>query len=204
MKLEQALQELRKEKKRNFVQTVELIVNLRKLNLKKDNINLVIHLPHAFKEKKVCAFLNSKSKILPTITLGEFQKYSDAKLMRKLAREYDYFIAQAALMPKVATTFGKVLGPLGKMPSPQLGMVREGSEDEIKRELEKISRAVKLRLKELSVKLAVGKEDMPDEKIIENIREVYSKLVDALPRKQENVKNVMIKFTMSRPVKVEV
>ena len=26
-------------------------------------------------------------------------------------------------MPKVATTFGRILGPLGKMPSPQLGII---------------------------------------------------------------------------------
>jgi ribosomal protein L1 len=32
----------------------------------------------------------------------------------------------------------------------------------------------------------------------------YNGIVNALPTKKENVKNVMIKLTMSKPVKVEV
>ena len=37
-----------------------------------------------------------------------FDKYKEKKDMKKLAVTYDYFIAQATIMPKIATTFGKV------------------------------------------------------------------------------------------------
>ncbi len=40
--LQKALEELRKEKKRKFNQTVDLIINLQKFNVKKSSINLVI------------------------------------------------------------------------------------------------------------------------------------------------------------------
>ena len=48
--------------------------------------------------------------------------------MKKLVKKYDFFLASGPNMPAVATTFGKVLGPVGKMPSPQLGILP--SEDE--------------------------------------------------------------------------
>ncbi|MEK6846836.1 MAG: hypothetical protein AABY16_01570, partial [Nanoarchaeota archaeon] len=132
MELKEALAELRKEKERKFVQTVDLIVNLKGLDFKKTNISTVVPVPHKVKEKKVCAFLNAKSEIVPTVTKAEFTKYNDKKALKVLIKKYDSFIAHAPLMPAVATTFGKVLGPTGKMPSPQLGIMMHDTPEEIR------------------------------------------------------------------------
>ena len=75
---------------------------------------------------------------------------------------------------------------------------------EIKSVLEKISTSIKLRAKEPSIKLTVGKENMDEEKIIENISSIYSTIENALPKKKDNVKNVMLKLTMTKPIRVEV
>ena len=203
MNFKQALEALRKEEKRKFEQSVDLIINLRGMNTKKDQVNIITNLPNKIKEKKVCAFLTEKSKIIPTITEPEFAKYKDKKLLKNLVKQYDYFIAVGKLMPKVATTFGKVLGPVGKMPSPQLGIIMQENESAIKETLEKISTSLKIRLKEASFKITVGKESMPDEKILENIQEVYKAIENALPKKKENVKNVVLKLTMSKPIKIQ-
>ena len=204
MELKEALVELRKEKERKFNQTVDLIVNLKGLDFRKTNISAIVPVPHKIKEKTVCAFLNAKSEIVPTITKPEFAKYSDKKLLKNLVKKYDSFIAHAALMPAVATTFGKVLGPTGKMPSPQLGVMMHDTPDEIKDTLNKIDNSTKIRIKETSVKIAVGKSEMNDEQIIENIKSIYSGIVNALPTKRDNVRNVMIKFTMTKPVEVHI
>ena len=45
---------------------------------------------------------------------------------------------------------------------------------------------------------------MSDDEISANVSAIYKEIVNALPNKQENVKNVMIKFTMTKPVKVEI
>jgi large subunit ribosomal protein L1 len=203
MKIQEALVELRKEKKRKFNQTVELIVNLRSIDTKRDNVNLVINLPHKVKDKKVCGFLTEKSKVVDTITESQFSRYTEKKELKNLVKHYDYFMAVAKLMPKVATNFGKVLGPAGKMPSPQLGLLVQENEAEIKKMIDKISTSLKIRLKEASLKIVVGKENMSDEEIIDNINAVYKTVENGLPKKKENVKDVMLKFTMSKSLKVE-
>jgi large subunit ribosomal protein L1 len=204
MEIKKALEELRKGKKRKFSQTVELVVNLRGIDLKKDNINVIATVPNKVKSKRVCAFLTKKSELVDTITEPEFKKYSEKNFLKKLVKDYDFFIAHGSLMPKVATNFGKVLGPAGKMPSPQLGILMSEEDSAVKGVLEKIGKALKVRAKEASLKLTVGKEDMEDEKIMENVGAVYRAVENALPNKRENVKNVLLKFTMTKPVKVDI
>ena len=204
MELKQALEKLRKDKERKFKQTIDLIINLKGVDLRKTNVNAVINIPHKFKEKRVCGFLTDKSDLVHTITKPEFQKYKDGGALKTLVKNFDFFIAHGSLMPSVATTFGQVLGPVGKMPSPQLGIVMQENPETIKELLEKISKSIKIRAKEASIKVAVGKENMGDEELIANIEAVYKGIVEVLPTKKENVKKVMVKMTMSKPLEVEI
>jgi large subunit ribosomal protein L1 len=200
--LKKTLVELRKGKERKFDQTVDLIINLQKFEIKKSQINLFVNVPHKIKEKKIAGFLESKNKDVETITQEEFKKYSDKKESKKLVKKFDFFIAQASLMPKVATAFGRVLGPVGKMPSPQLGILFDVNEKTISELKNKINTSVKIRAKEASIKLAVGKQSMKDENIIENILVIYNSILKALPKEKDNVKNIEIKFTMTKPQKI--
>jgi len=200
--LEKALEELRKEKERKFNQTVDLIINLQKFNLKKSQINLLVGIPFKFKDKKICAFLETKNKDVETITPEQFKKYSDKKALKKLVKEFDFFMAQASVMPKVATTFGKVLGPAGKMPSPQLGLlfnVNEKAIDDLKK---KINNNLKIKVREPSIKLAIGKQSMKDDEIIGNVLAVYNAVLKSLSKGKENIKNIELKFTMTKPQKI--
>ena len=106
-------------------------------------------------------------------------------------------------MPSVAATFGRALGPSGKMPSPQLGVVMDESASSIKHLLDRIAKSVKIRVKEPSIKVAIGSEKMSDAQLEENVVAVFNAIVNALPSKKENVKKVMVKLTMGAPTKVE-
>ena len=200
--LQKALIELRKEKERKFNQTVDLIINLQKYDHKKNPLNLFISVPNKIKDKKICAFLETKNANVETITKAEFKKYSDKNELKKLAKRFDFFIAQASLMANVATAFGRVLGPSGKMPSPQLGILMNPNDKEINEIKTKINNSIKIRTKESCIKLSIGKQDMEDSKIVENILSVYNTVLKALPREKENIKNVEIKFTMTKPIKI--
>lgn len=203
MSFEKALTELRKEKKRNFEQSVDLIINLKGIDVKRDNVNAVISLPHKIKDKRVCGFFTKKTSAVKTVTDLDFPKYKDKKELKNLIKDFDFFIAEAKLMPSVATTFGKVLGPTGKMPSPQLGILPVVDDASIKNVLEKINKSVKIKAKEASIKIQIGKEKMDDQQIIENASAVYNGIVNALPIKKDNVRKVMLKLSMSKPIVVE-
>jgi len=202
--LEAALNELRKDKERKFEQTLDLVINLQKFDVKKNAVNMFISVPHKIKEKKICAFLEIKNNNVDTITKSEFKKYSDKKEVKKLARKYDFFIAQASLMPLVATNFGRALGPSGKMPSPQLGILMNVDDKAINELKNRINTSVKIRTKEASIKVPIGKQGMKNEELVENILTVYNGLLKVLTKGKENIKNIELKFTMTKPQKIPI
>jgi len=200
-----ALQELRKSEegnKRKFNQTVDLIINLKDFDTKKYSVNAFVNLPHPLGTKKIAGFLEKKSNVVDTITKVEFDSFKDKKKLKKLVKEYDFFIANAKLMPAVATTFGRVLGPASKMPSPQLGIVVNEEEHTIKELIKKIESVIRARTKEPTIKVAIGKEDSKDEDLAENAMAVHNEVFKSLPRQKENLRSILIKFTMSKPAKV--
>jgi large subunit ribosomal protein L1 len=199
MEIKEALAELRKEKKRKFVQTLDVIVNLKDFDVRKEALNTFVTVPHSG-EKKIAAFLTKKSNVVDTITELDFDKYKETKDMKKLAKKYDYFMAVAPMMAKVATRFGKVFGPMSKMPSPQAGIIVKDDEESVKAMYEKMQKVIRVKNKEKAIKLPVGKEDMKDSDLKENIEAVLAGLEKVLPRGKENIREVLIKFTMSKPV----
>ena len=196
-------QESKQEPKRKFDQTVDLIVNLKEFDVKRSGFNVFVQLPNKIKEKKVAGFFEKDNKLVKTIKKDDFERYKEKKEIKKLVRNYDFFIANAKLMPAIATAFGRVLGPAGKMPNPQLGILPNEEEALIKPVLEKINSSVRIVVKEPSIKVGVAKQSLTDEQIAENSISVYKKILEKLPRGKDNLRNVKIKLTMSKPVRVE-
>ena len=69
---------------------------------------------------------------------------------------------------------------------------------------EKINNTIKIKVKEASIKLPIGKQNMKDEELIENIIIVYNAILKAMLKEKENIKNVEIKFTMTKPQKIKI
>lgn len=204
----EALEQVKKNsQKRNFKQSIELIINLKGLNLKKQDqqINTFSTLHYNWGKKvSVCAFVGPELKSQAesccdeTVLADNFSKYTDKKLLKKLARKHDFFIAQANIMPKVATTFGKVLGPLGKMPNPKIGAILPPNGN-VKAVYDKLQLTKKLMSRANPViQCSVGTEDMKDEEIIDNALTVYNSLVHELPNEVHNIKNIFMKMTMGK------
>jgi len=201
MEIKKALEELRKEKKRKFIQTVDLVVNLKNFDVRKEALNTFVTVPNP-SEKKIAAFLNKRSSVVDSITETDFEKYNDSKKIKKLAKKYDSFMANATLMGKIASKFGRVFGPMNKMPSPQAGVIPKEDDDAIKAMLDRMKKSIKVRNKEMAIKLPIGKESMSDLHLEENIKAVMKELENKLPRKNDNVKEVLLKFTMTKPIKI--
>ena len=212
--IEHAIKELRKEEhKKKFSQSFDLIVNLKDINLKntEEQVEFFVTLNHSLGKKvKVAALagpeMEEKAKGVVDLIIPQkdFELYKDKKKLKNVADEYDYFIAQADIMPKVAQVFGRVLGPKGKMPNPKLGSIQAG-----KAQLEplyaRLQKTVKISAKKAPViQVKVGTEAMKDEDIIDNINLVYNQIIHHTPKEKANIKNALLKLTMSKPVKLDI
>ena len=204
-----ALGELRKNlTKRKFSQSIDLVVRLREVDLKKpeNRINETIALPNPpEKGLKVCVIasgdLATRAKAAGADMLVSRQDVEnlskDKKAARKLAQEYDFFIAEAPLMPIVGRALGSFLGPRGKMPTP---VPPNAAIDQIVANHRKM---VRVRMREQPVlQCRVGTEAMADEKLVENIQAVVSRIEQKLERGFKNIGEVLVKATMSKPVKI--
>lgn len=199
--------------KRNFSQSLDLIINLKGIDLKKENqrVDLYLNLPHERgKPTKICAFVdkqllkNAKENCDYVILNEDFPNYAKTKKdAKKLANECTYFIAQANIMTEVAKTFGRVLGSRGKMPNPKAGCVVPGN-IELKPIVAKLRKTVRIITKnEPTIKIFVGTEAMKDEELAENIQFIYSHLIDVLSQGKHNIKSMILKFTMGKPFELK-
>lgn len=197
-----------KTEKRKFTQTIELAVKLRELDLKKPeariNENLELPTP-ADKNSKVAVIAGGDLAIRARnagadIVIGreDLDKLGrEKKQARKIAQGYDFFVAEAPLMPQVGKTLGQILGPRGKMPTPIPPTAP--IDDIIKRQ----RRNVRLKMKDQAViQCRVGTEDMPDDVLAQNIQTVISRLEAKLEKGPKNIKAVSIKASMGPPVKI--
>jgi large subunit ribosomal protein L1 len=201
-----------KESKRNFKQTFDLIINLKDLDLKKPEHQIdffaTLH-NNKGKKVKVCGLVgpemvNESKRVLDFyVVIDDFEKYEkEKKIAKKLASQFDYFVGQANIMPKIATAFGKTLGRRGKMPNPKAGCIVPSNAN-LESLYNKLQKTVKLSAKkDLVIQCAIGTEDMKDEEIIDNIKTIYDQLIHHLPNEQNNVKNIFVKLTMGKPVKL--
>ncbi|MFC1742140.1 50S ribosomal protein L1 [Nanoarchaeota archaeon] len=212
--VKEALKQLKESsKKRNFNQTVDLIINLKGLDMKKPEQHVELYIPmHYSKGKplKICAFVGPElkedaAKVCDTsIFVDEFPNYQkDKKLIKKLAEEHDFFIAQATIMPKVAQVFGKILGTRGKMPNPKAGCVVP-PKFAMQPLYDRLQKTVVAKAKvQPVIKCAVGVENQDEAELIDNIMTVYNAVMHKLPNEENNIKKLLLKLTMGAPVEVK-
>ncbi|PLW80418.1 50S ribosomal protein L1 [Candidatus Woesearchaeota archaeon] len=209
----ETLKQAKKEaKKRNFVQKVDMVINLKDLDLKKNENHVDFFAQLHFsvgKKMKVCALcgpelLEEAKKVCDeAIPQTDFPKYAaDKAAAKKLAESYDFFIAQANIMPQVAQTFGKVFGPRAKMPNPKAGCVVPPKAT-LGPLYEKLQNTVRIMAKKDPViHLLTGNEDMKEEEVADNIKTIYNQLIHHLPGETNNVKEIFVKLSMGKPVKL--
>jgi large subunit ribosomal protein L1 len=190
-------------KKRNFVQTFDLIVNLRGIDTRKpeNRINEIVELPYGIgREIKIVVFSDEIKGLegVEIVNSKEIEEIAKNKrLAKKLAKNTDFFVADPKLMSIVAKNLGRFLAPRGKTPKPILG--------DIKKMIESLKKSVRIRIKDAPViQCPVGVETMKDEEVEANVTKILRFLEERLPKGKANIKNIIIKLTMGKPVKVEV
>ena len=192
-------------KKRKFKQSVELIINFKDIDVKKGfAINEVIQLPKTNSPATVCVIatgdMSQKAKAAKADSVignDELTKYeANKRESRKFINKYDFFLADTKIMPTVGKALGQLLGPRGKMPTPV------PFNAPIDAFLARFRTSIKVRTRaSLSISCKIGDESMEDADLATNAFTVVNAIEKKLPNGEKNIKKVLIKTTMGKPVK---
>ena len=194
---------------KKFNQTVDLILNIQEIDMKapEGKITEVVELPHATgKPNKIVVVASGElalkarhanaDKVIERVDLDALA--GKKKDLRKLASDYDVFVAEAPLMSLVGRTLGPVLGPRGKMPIPVPPTA------DIVPLLAKHRNTVVVRMRNQPIiQVSVGAESMSDDELWDNIQAVLRVLEGKLKRGLKNIKMAYIKTSMGTPVKIK-
>jgi large subunit ribosomal protein L1 len=195
-------------KPRNFTQSIDVIINIRDLDIKRpeNRFDEEVALPNGRgKDVKIGVIgdgelaVQAKSAgvdlVLSKEDLEELGK--DRKAAKKLANSTDSFIAQVDMMPLVGRFLGPILGPRKKMPKPVPAGVK------LDPLLNRLQSTVKVGVKsQPSIQVLVGTQDMDDEALAQNIEAVLAVLDRNLEKGRNQIKSMFIKTTMGSVVRV--
>ncbi|MEI7827962.1 MAG: 50S ribosomal protein L1 [Euryarchaeota archaeon] len=194
--------------KRKFIESVDLIVNLKNVDLSqpKNRITESIVLPNGRgKATKIGVFAKGDLAIKSQsggadliISPEDLDKMSgDKKLIRTRTRDIDFFVAEAPLMPSIGKSFGPILGPKGKMPDP---IPSSADPTGI---ISRLKRTVKVRTKDKPTFHAlVGNLSMEAEDIAANIEALLNTVESKLDDGTQNIASVYVKTTMGPAVRL--
>jgi large subunit ribosomal protein L1 len=194
-------------KETKFTQSFEVMIGLKEVDPKKTdlNINEIVYLPHPTSKQARVAFIGSgdlavrakSAKANLVMDSSQLENYGGSKRdAKKLARSYDFFLADTALMPRVGKVLGQALGPKGKIPSP----VPPNSP--IEAMINRMRTAVRVRSRgSLGVMAKVGDSKLTEAQLAENIVAVVNAVAKKLPNGDKNIRTIMVKTTMGKPAK---
>ncbi|HEY5606645.1 MAG TPA: 50S ribosomal protein L1 [Thermoplasmata archaeon] len=193
-------------KPREFKESVEVSVNLRDIDLSvpKNRVDEEVVLPKGRgKAIRICVFasgelaLKARGAADLVIQPQEIEEYaSDKRKARALAQQFDFFVAEAPLMPVIGKRLGIVLGPRGKMPRPVPPTADPTNL------INSMRSTVRVRSRDRRTFHApIGTRDMQPEDIAENLDALMRRVMGKLERGRFNIQSAYVKTTMGPAVR---
>tara|TARA_Y100001968_G_scaffold280222_1_gene276592 strand:+ start:1254 stop:1958 length:705 start_codon:yes stop_codon:yes gene_type:complete len=207
-RINQAIEDaLTTDRKRKFVESVEVAINLRDVDLQnpQKRINAEVALPHGRgRPARVAVFAQgemaviSKKVVDTVISPDQIEDLSDNKReAKKLADKFDFFVAETGLMATIGKSLGIVFGPRGKMPRPI------PPQADIERIIKSLTNLVPVRSKDRpTFHVPIGNVSMPQEQLAENLETIIKRVESSLDRGSDNIASIWVKTTMGKAVKL--
>jgi len=192
-------------KQRKFTQSVEMILVFKDIDVKKGfALNEVVQLPKTSSPSTVCIMatgdMGQKAKAAKAdavVGSDELDRFAaNKRASRKFINKYDFFLADTQIMPVVGKVLGQLLGPRGKMPTPV------PFNASIESFLTRFRASIKVRARAtLAMSCKIGDETMNDADLAINAHAVLAAVEKKLPNGDKNMKRIIIKTTMGKPIK---
>jgi len=195
--------------KRNFIQSVELIVTFKGVDMKKGEIKLrepVLLPKKPSKEFKVLVvptmeILEEVKKAQPNLILtkDDLQKLQGNKRqIKKIASRNDWFLVAQESIALVGRILGPALGPRGKFPLPL------PTTGDVVAYINRFKRSTLVKTKDQPhVQTFIGTEDMKAEDLAENAEAVLNVIEQKIPN-LSIIRRIYVKTTMGKIVEVRV
>ncbi|XP_054149898.1 60S ribosomal protein L10a [Melozone crissalis] len=190
-------------KKRKFVETVELQISLKNYDPQKDKrFSGTVRLKSTPRPKfSVCLLGDqqhcdeAKAVDIPHMDIEALKKLNkNKKLVKKLAKKYDAFLASESLIKQIPRILGPGLNKAGKFPS-----LLTHNENLVAK-VDEVKSTIKFQMKKvLCLAVAVGHVKMTEDELVYNIHLAINFLVSLLKKNWQNVRALYIKSTMGKP-----
>ncbi|XYA02947.1 60S ribosomal protein L10A [Meyerozyma guilliermondii] len=187
-------------KKRNFLETVELQVGLKNYDPQRDKrFSGSLKLPQVPRPNMtICIFGDAfdvdraKSVGVDAMSVDDLKKLNkNKKLIKKLAKKYNSFIASEVLIKQVPRLLGPQLSKAGKFPTPV------SHNDDLYSKVTDVKSTIKFQLKKvLCLAVAIGNVEMDEDVLTNQIMMAANFLVSLLKKNWQNVGSLVIKSTM--------
>merc|ERR1711977_807862 len=191
------------DKKRNFVETIELQIGLKNYDPQRDKrFSGTIKLPNILRPRmSICILADAADIDRAKLIDLEYQSVEDLKklnknkkLVKKLAKKYDAFLASEVLIKQIPRLLGPGLSKAGKFPTPI------SHAEDLSNKVNDVKSTIKFQLKKvLCMGVAIGHIDMNEDQIVGNVMLSINFLVSLLKKNWQNVGSLHIKSSMGKP-----
>lgn len=187
-------------KKRNFVETVEIQVSLKNYDPQRDKrFSGTFKLPSIPRPNLKCCMLGNAAHCEQADRIGvahmsvdDLKKLNkNKKLVKKLAKKYDFFLASDNMIKQIPRLLGPGLTKAGKFPT------LLSSSDDMQEKIDEVRSTIKFQMKKvMCLNVAIGNVEMEKQQIIVNTQLAANFLASLLKKQWQNIGNMYIKSTM--------
>ena len=189
-----------KGKKRNFTETVECQISLKNYDPQRDKrFSGTFKLPTVPRPNLKCCVLGNARDVetaqrlnIDAMSVEDLKKLNkNKKLVKKLAKRYDFFLASDNMIKQIPRLLGPGLTKAGKFPT------LLSSKDDMQEKIDEVKSTIKFQMKKvMCLNVSVGNVGMDKEQITVNTQLACNFLASLLKKQWQNIGQIYIKSTM--------
>lgn len=196
----------KKGKKRNFTETIEIQITLKNYDPVRDKrFAGTFKLPTVPRPGLKCCVLGSAAHCEQADRIGVdhmdvegLKKLNkNKKLVKKLAKKYDFFVASDNMIKQIPRLLGPGLTKAGKFPT------LIGGSDDMQEKIDEVKATIKFQMKKvMCLNVAVGNVKMDPQEVIVNTQLAANFLASLLKKQWQNIGQIYIKTSMGPSIQI--
>ncbi|KAL7448532.1 hypothetical protein ACHAWC_000700 [Mediolabrus comicus] len=196
----------KKGKKRNFTESVEIQITLKNYDPQRDKrFSGTFKLPEIPRPNLKCCMLGNAAHCEQADRIGvdhmsveDLKKLNkNKKLVKKLAKKYDFFLASDNMIKQIPRLLGPGLTKAGKFPT----LLSSG--EDMQEKIDEVKATIKFQMKKvMCLNVAVANVSMEKQQIIVNVQLAANFLASLLKKQWQNIGQMYIKSTMGPPQQI--